>query len=324
MVKELDYAYAVARIRANERYMLTLADIEALISAEDYEKAVSFLASKKWFDCSSTLSLREISENVQNNLWKLLTESVPDKSELEIFTVQNDFFNIKAVLKAAVAGTDCDKYFVYPTSVDASALKEAVAKHQYGKFDVRYNDVLSKAYDVLNKTENGQLAELILDKAALEHMLIRAGKSRSDLLKEIVEFFVAVSNIKIAVKCITAKKGSAFAQRAMTDCRGLDTSKLIKLCDEDLNALAEYLNKTYYKQAAELILKSTVMFEKWCDDTVVELAKKSKYEFFGFAPVCGYYFGKIAEIKTVKAILSAKENGLGADDIRERVRTLYV
>lgn len=324
MAKNLDYAYSVARIRANERYMLTSSDIETIISAESTEKAISFLASKKWFDCSQSLGIKEITENAQNNLWKLLTESVPDKTELEIFTVQNDFFNIKAVLKSVVSGNDADKYFIYPTSVDVSALKEVVLKRQYGKFDERYKKALSEASEVLNKTENGQLAEIVLDKAALEYMLQRADSSGCGLLKEIIEFFVSVSNIKIAIKCITSKKGSAFAQKAMTACRTLDTDKLLKICDEDLNALAEYLNKTDYKKASELILKGTVLFEKWCDDTIVELAKKSKYEFFGFAPICGYYFGKTAEIKTVKSILSGKENGLSEDAVRERVRTLYV
>ena len=87
MVKELDYAFAVARIRANERYMLSASDVEALIMAENVEKAVSFLYTKKWFDLPLQSSIKDICENAQKKLWILLTESVPDKSELEIFTV---------------------------------------------------------------------------------------------------------------------------------------------------------------------------------------------------------------------------------------------
>ena len=43
---ETEYAYAVARIRANETKLLTRADIDQLIEAESYEAAVRLLADK--------------------------------------------------------------------------------------------------------------------------------------------------------------------------------------------------------------------------------------------------------------------------------------
>ena len=57
MVKELDYAFAVARIRANERYMLSASDVEALIMAENVEKAVSFLYTKSCPFCGQPQSI---------------------------------------------------------------------------------------------------------------------------------------------------------------------------------------------------------------------------------------------------------------------------
>mgnify|MGYP003307904671 CR=1 FL=1 len=324
MVSDLDYTFAVARIRANERYMLNSSDIEAIISADSVEKAVSFLSSKKWFDLSVNSSIKEICENAQKKLWTLLTESVPDKSELEIFTVQNDFFNFKSALKASFSDKYREDTYIYPTSVDVIKLKDAFLKHDFGMFDEKYKDILIEAADALNKTDNGQIAEIILDKAALTFLLNKAQKSKCRLLREIVEFYVSVSNIKIAVRCILTKKGSAFAEKSMVKCESLDVEKMIKLCDEDFDSLLKYLNKTEYKKAAELLSESTVLFEKWVDNTIVDIAKKSKFEFFGFSPICGYYYGKLSEIKTVKSILSCKENGFSEDLIRERVRTLYV
>ena len=42
-MKNEDYAYAVARIRANERKLLTNADIESLLRCRSFDDAVKFL-----------------------------------------------------------------------------------------------------------------------------------------------------------------------------------------------------------------------------------------------------------------------------------------
>ena len=44
---ENEYAYAVARIRANEVNLLTPAETEQLISAESYEAALRLLGDKE-------------------------------------------------------------------------------------------------------------------------------------------------------------------------------------------------------------------------------------------------------------------------------------
>ena len=73
-----------------------------------------------------------------------------------------------------------------------------------------------------------------------------------------------------------------------------------------------------------MLEKSSAAFEKGVDDRVIELMKKAKYVFFGFEPVAAYYYAKTAELKTVRAVLFAKQAGIGEEAIRERVRELYV
>ena len=55
-----------------------------------------------------------------------------------------------------------------------------------------------------------------------------------------------------------------------------------------------------------------------------ENAKKAKYMFLGFEPVMAFYYAKQAELKTVRILLGAKQNGLSDNALRERVRALYV
>ena len=81
-MRDTDYAYCVARIRANERYLLRQKDISELIDCNDYDSALRYLNDKKWLPDKT-----EINEAVKYQsakLWELLSESVPDKKDLDI------------------------------------------------------------------------------------------------------------------------------------------------------------------------------------------------------------------------------------------------
>ena len=70
-VNDYDYAYAVARIRANELGLLTSSDIEQLASAESYKAALRFLEEKGWISSDSDdVGAALISQT--ENAWKLL------------------------------------------------------------------------------------------------------------------------------------------------------------------------------------------------------------------------------------------------------------
>ncbi|MDD4422638.1 MAG: V-type ATPase subunit [Eubacteriales bacterium] len=49
-IKDTDYAFAVARIRANEPGLLTESDLDQLISAENYSSALRMLEEMGWIE----------------------------------------------------------------------------------------------------------------------------------------------------------------------------------------------------------------------------------------------------------------------------------
>ena len=75
---ENEYAYAVARIRANEVNLLTPAETEQLISAESYEAALRLLGDKGWHTDGVGHDYAPMLEEHVNAAWQLLKESAPD------------------------------------------------------------------------------------------------------------------------------------------------------------------------------------------------------------------------------------------------------
>ena len=77
------------------------------------------------------LAVRDIISFEKDNLWKLLSESVPDKAELSVLCALNDFFNIKAVVKCLLCGNSPEKYIMVPTSVNVDSIKENLYKRDF-------------------------------------------------------------------------------------------------------------------------------------------------------------------------------------------------
>lgn len=322
-MKDTDYTFAVARIRANEKKLLTNADVENLIALKGLNDAFSYLSSKGWITEDGKLSVSDVLSIQNKALWKLLCESVPEKKELEVFTVQNDFYNIKAALKCAFESRQAEIYFVFPTSLDLNVLAEAAKSHKFELLEKQYGVAMKEAYEKACMTENGQSADIILDRAALDFLQKKSESAKCEMLRKIAGFITACADIKIAVRCARTGKSFSFCEQALAKCEDLDTKKLAELCEKGEKDIFAYLKTTELSKGAQLIETDTAAFEKWCDDTVTEITREAKFKFFSFEPIVAYYYMKQAEIKTVRIILTAKENGLSENIIRERVRALY-
>ncbi len=319
------YTYAVARIRANEVKFLSKNEIENLIASKNLTDAISLLRSKGWVNNeNSDCAIKKIISKQSTDLWDLLCESVPDKNELEIFTVQNDFYNIKVALKCLFSEKDASNYFVYPTSLDLKNLISAFSNLEFSMLGEMYEQTVKEAYYSANKTQSGQTADIILDKAALNFMYERANKSDCSLVGEIYSFLCDTTNIKIAYRCAVSQKPLSFIREALSKSDYLDMKTLAEKASEGVAELSDYLSSGKYKEGSELLKTDAVLFEKWCDNELIELTEKAKFVFFGFEPICAYFFAKQNEIKTVRMILTAKESGLSEEIIRERVRASYV
>ncbi|MBR5437678.1 MAG: V-type ATPase subunit [Clostridia bacterium] len=321
-MKNLDYAYCVARLRANETYMLDRSFMMRLCECESADKAVAALTEAGWI--KEAAGIKEITGLKNKELWQLLNECVPDKRELDVFCVLNDFFNIKTAVKCCFSGVDPSAYYLYPTSLRLDELSEKASLRDFSSLSFKGADKAEKAYKMACLTENGQSAEIIIDKAAIDCLCEYAVENKSALAGDVCAFLCDTANIKTALRINALGKNRDFAREAVGNCSRLDRNTLIDLALGEKEALYDYLLSSPYAEGVSLYTESTALYEKWCDDRVIELVAKAKYTAFGFDPVCAFYYGKQNEIKSVNIILTALQSGLPADEIKERVRLNYV
>lgn len=320
-MKKLDYAYCVARLRANEAKMLDKSFMVKLCESGDFDKALSRLCEVGWINEKG--SIKEIITLKNKELWLLLNESVPDRNELGVFCILNDFFNIKTAVKCSFSGADPFDYYLYPSSVKLEELTEKVKLRNFSALDSVGADTAEKAYKMACLTENGQSAEIIIDRGAIDCLCEYAKCKGGSLANDVCGFLCDTANIKIALRINALSKKRDFAEEAIGSCYRVDRERLINLALGESEELYEYLLSTEYAQGVSLYTESTSLYEKWCDDRIIELVSCAKYTAFGFDPVCAFYYGMQNEIKSVSIILTALRSGLSAEEIKERVRLNY-
>ncbi len=318
-MRETEYAYAVARIRANEVSLLTDSDMNQLISAEDYGSALRMLTGKGWAEPAGG----DICEAEMNRAWELIKESVPKAELLEALVIGNDFVNLKAAIKTVFSGIETGDYFVYPSVCPPEKIGKAVRENDFSDLPPYLAETAYEAYHAVSGSQDGQSAEMIIDKAALETALKSAEKAESELLVKIASLACVTANIKIARRSAKTGKSEQFALDSMCDCGITDNEKLVAAAFAG-KEIGPLISDAGFPEISEEADGDFSALEMKCDNLITRWIQDARYLVFGPDPVIAYYYAKTAETKNVRIILSAKSAGVPTEIIKQRVRDIYV
>ena len=133
-----------------------------------------------------------------------------------------------------------------------------------------------------------------------------------------------IANIKTAFRAIKTGKSSVFLNTAIAQNDIIDKKDFIDAALSGMEGFFEYLSSNDLNDYKEALEKSASSFEKYCDDKMLGIIRKAKMTIFGLSPLAAYFIAKETEIKDLRIILSAKQSFVSSDNIRERMREMYV
>ena len=111
-----------------------------------------------------------------------------------------------------------------------------------------------EAYETLLHTRDGQLCDVMIDRAALEAIYAgRKRRRRAQIIRDYAESTVAVADIKIAVRSQKTAKSIDFMKRAMAECDSVSVDQLSKAALAGKEALRDYLMGTAYAEGAQAL-----------------------------------------------------------------------
>ena len=285
---------------------------------------LAVLEEKGWGDNETSGNAEAILTREEEKIWEVVKELSIDMKNFDVLSYPKLYHNLKAAIKEVCTEEKNRHIFYEDVSIPGSVMLEIVKERDFGKLPAHMQNAAQEAYETLLHTRDGQLCDVIIDKAALD-AIYQAGKA-SDvaIIRDYAESTVAVANIKIAVRSQKTAKSIEFMKRAMAECASVSVDQLSKAALAGADSISEYLLGTAYAEGAEALRTSPSAFERWCDNRIIQTISPQKYNAFTIGPVIAYVIARQNEIKTVRIILSGKLNELPDDSIRERVREMYV
>ena len=318
------YTYAVARIRALEVSLFTDAFIEQLLGCRSAEQALQMVIEKGWGDVSSDADMEAVLRREEEKTWEVIRDVAPDMSVFDVLMYPKLYHNLKAAVKKVCTGAGTEHIFYEDCPVSGSEMLKIIENRDYSRLPGKMGGTAEEAVETMLHTGDGQLCDICVDRAALEAMIEAGKRSGEPIIEDYADTTVAIADIRIAVRAQKTGKSAEFMKAAMAECAGLNKEQLIRAALSGADEIAQYLEGTSYAAGADALRESPSAFERWCDNQMTETLKPQKYETFSVGPLLGYLIARENEIKTVRIILTGKQNGFPDDAIRERIREMYV
>ena len=322
-MSKTQYTYAVARIRALEVSLFSASVIEQLLACRDYDSCLRFLQEKGWGGDAAPDADRILAREEQK-IWETVREMHVDLSVFNVLYYPNWFHNLKAAVKAVCTGRENGNIFYKETPVSGDEMMRIIKERDYRALPVNMQKAAEEAVETLLHSGDGQLCDIIIDRACMEAIREAGHLAEDSVIKDYAEETVAITNIKIGIRAARTAKSLEFMKRAMTPCERINVDRLAQAALSGEDTFIEYLSGNGYSEAAEALKASLSAFERWCDNRIIEIIKPQKMNPFSVGPLVAYVIARENEIKTVRIILTYRQNGLSTEAIRERIREMYV
>ena len=320
------YAYAVSGAHVYEKNFFRKSDMDKLLAAPSYEAVVAILQERGWTMPDDTRDSGKILDLELSRAWNWVLKSAPDPKLFKVLILRNDFHNLKAGIKCLLSDFDVDQQFCVPSFIDPSLMKEAIENHAFGTLPEPFSSLGQEVYDLLVRTGDGQMADVLIDRKCLDEITKEAEASGVELLSKEMEIYTATCNIKTAFRAIKTGKDPAFLEKALSSGNKTISKEKLVACagsEKKMEDLLSYLSTTPYSSGTKYLSSSPAEYEKWVDDEMISLLTPTKHSPLGPEPMIGFYLGKEAEIRNVRIILAAKQNNLPLDVVSKRLRRLY-
>lgn len=322
-MRDADYIYAVACIRAKEKSLLTDADVQTMVGMKSEKEVLSYLTEKGWGDGSVDADMEAVLSTEEEKQMKLLTTLGVDSKIIEVLFIQELYHNLKTAIKEVCTGTEDGQAFYEHDKYGKEQLMRIIREKEFELLPPEMADVAEKGLDLMLTTRDGQRLDVFIDRACLDATEKAAATTKDKFLADYAENKVVIADIKIAVRAANTSRPLKMIEEALAPNRSFDVKKLAVAAANGREAVYEFLEKAGYNSAVDALKDSFSAFERWCDDYIMSKLMSQKTNIQSSGPIVAFFLAKQNEIRTARIIMTAKANGFSDEIISERVRKMY-
>ncbi|MGN0134194.1 MAG: V-type ATP synthase subunit C [Anaerotignum sp.] len=325
MARNKIYPFAVASVRSMENKLLTKQKLMQMAEAKDAAEALRIL-SETDYGKTEINDVHEFEKMIQNHLeaeYQAVGKLIASETFMDIFRFKNDYHNVKVLIKEEISKVNGKKYLIQGGSIPVDILQKNFRERNYMELPNIKADAVQEATEMYAKTKNARFIDSILDKACFQVMSDAAEKLGNEYVSKYVRKLADVTNLKTLLRIWQLKRSDEELEESIVPGGELPAELLIKALKND--NVIQMLKDTSYGTLCETYMdQGFTVFEKACDDYLMECIKDAKYKTLTPEPVAAYILAKETEAKCVRIIMTCKLHDIDAETIKERVREAYV
>jgi len=333
LVKDIDYAYATARIRALEKYMIDSGRIERMLDAKTSVDALKVLVDvgygQSQIEFPDIYDYEKLLKDEISKVYTLLKEISPENEPVDLFLQRNDYHNAKVIIKGEYSGQEYEQILTEPSLINTKKLRDMIRERKMSDMPCVMRKAAEECIDELNRTGDPQVVDILLDKAMFAWMSEFCRIFESDFLKGIIVFMIDLVNIKMFLRIREMKKNRDYLKKALITGGRVDINRFINNYEEPLEKIIEEIKYTQYGKVFEegvssfIHTKNLSEIERLFDNLLIKHIKRYKYVSIGLESLVCYLIAKENEVKNVRIIISGKIGNIADDVIRRRLRENY-
>ena len=319
------YPYAIGRIRVIENNLFTFNQLVQLVDTKNMEDALKMLKDKGYNvgNEAEISDFESILTEETAKTYKLLREMLDNNHFFSVFLGELDYHNLKAILKSSISPVDHAGFLADGGTISPETMKKAIEDKNYKSLPAHMAECIEKALEAYAQSGDGQLIDIISDKATFSFMIKEADLNSDKSLGEYVRTVIDLTNIKNIMRIKKMKKSFSDFEAVLLADGSLDKDFFSKVWDKT-NPVIAFRATPYNAVCTESLQNDLSTFEKDCDNFIMAKMKSEKNDPLSLRAVSGYLYAKKTEIKNIRIILSGKVNNIDPQIIKSRLRDAYV
>ena len=327
--RDTDYLHATARVRALENGMVTRRDFQKMIDAKTVEEAYKVLSDAP---ICHGVPMEGYEAALEQNLldaYQLLDRIAPGSGLTQLFRCQYDGHNLKTAIKARRATGDVSGVYSGLGNLPAKEITAQLESGRLTGIPTPLAQAALEASEALAKTGDPQAVDILLDRGILASMAQQAEKIPSPFLQKYVAAQIDIANIRAAVRLGRMGKNAFFLGKVLAPGGRISLSAITEAYTKGTDAILAVISSSPYEKALEPAFDSIrqkaslSLFEKLCDNALVEVLDEVRRIPFGIEPLIAYLVAKEGETKAARIVMASKLAGVPSQQIMERLRETY-
>ncbi len=324
-VEDWRYAFATAKVRSLETLMLSRGMFLDMANAESFQGALDLLGGTDYAMLSAAAGFGEIEQMLlakraeQRNLF---IELMIDESLVELLRARHDFANMRLAIRRVVTERAIGLDYSDFGSVPAEEFEEIFEQENYGRFPYYLQEAVEAA--VLGYYGNKDIRQIdyAIDNYEAQYRIKKAIGLGSEFLLSLFRTRIDLTNIRTMLRL---KLADRIEKEFFLPGGFVEIDRLIHGLGIGYEALAPLFYATPYHDVVEGGVsyltgeQSFLRLERLCEEHKTGFLKSTRSLAAGPQPVIAYFLMKENEIRSLRMVLTCKNNGLDTKLILDRL-----